>query len=79
MFRQLLPIVALLALIATHAQPASAQAASRAAAKADVRHGQLEHGLGGRVRRAARYRRQDRRPDHRVPARRTGRSRKSRN
>jgi competence protein ComEA len=36
MFRQLLPIVALLALVSTHTQPASGQAASRVAAKADV-------------------------------------------
>src|SRR3954463_13397502 len=36
MFRQLLPIVALLALISAHTQPLSAQAASRAAAKPNV-------------------------------------------
>jgi competence protein ComEA len=36
MFRQLLPIVALVALISAHAQPASAQASSRGAAKAAV-------------------------------------------
>ena len=36
MFRQLLPIVALVALISAHAQPASAQASGRGAAKAAV-------------------------------------------
>ena len=36
MFRQLLPIVALVALISAHAQPASAQASNRGAAKAAV-------------------------------------------
>jgi competence protein ComEA len=36
MFRQLLPIVALVAVISAHSQPASAQTASRAAAKAEV-------------------------------------------
>ena len=36
MFRQLLPIVALVALISAHPQPAAAQAASRAAAKGAV-------------------------------------------
>ena len=34
MFRQLLPIVAVAALLAVNAQPASAQAAARTAAKA---------------------------------------------
>ena len=36
MFRQLLPIVALVALVSAHSQPALAQAASRAAAKSVV-------------------------------------------